>query len=118
MKINDLYFGYMQFDPNTGRLTRHNLFGDYRVKRSVARWITLGRRRGMLSSDLLHFCFFETWGRAEYEFVIEPWVGKGGSQKVDIWTMYVLPNRALLENMVKSVSVSSARAWLKEQKRK
>lgn len=118
MKINNLYFGYVQFDPNTGRLTRHNLFGDYRVMRNVARWVTLGEHRDTLSSDLLHFCFFETCGRAEYEFVIKPWTGKGEEQKVDIWTMYVMPNRMLLEDMVNSVSVNSARAWLKEQKRK
>lgn len=117
MKLKDLKFNYMQFDPNTGELTQHNLFDSSRVKYSVARWKTMSPKvKRQIKSDVLHYCFFDTCGRCEYEFLIEPWsfAKEAKQQKVDIWTMYVEPNADLLVGMVDSVSIASCREYIKE----
>lgn len=118
MKITDLDFGYMQFDPNTGELTRHNIFSNVSVMRSVAQWVTMSSSRRKAGLDPISFCFIDYWSRCQYEFVIKPWVGEGEEQKVDIWTMYVVPNKDILFDMIDKVSVNSAREWLREERKK
>lgn len=118
MKITDLDFGYMQFDPNTGELVRHNIFDNVSVMRRVAQWVTMPTKARKAIPDPLSFCFIDFWARCQYEFVIKPWVGKGEEQKVDIWTMYILLNRNILLDMISKVSVNSARKWLREERKR
>ena len=122
IKLTDLYFGYknyaMSYTSEKGRdVVTHNLFGSTRVLRSVAMWVEMPEEEKK-KRDALSWCFIDVRGRAEYEFVMSPWVGEGESQKVDIWTMYVEPNRELLLDLVSRVSVSSAKAYLREEKKR
>lgn len=113
MKLNDAYFGIKLI--RGGKLVDANLFGSIRVLDSIACWKLMPKStKRTLSSDLIHFCFGDTRGRYEYEMMVEPLIG-GEPQKVDIFQMYVLPNAKLLENIVKSISVSSAREYKKSR---
>lgn len=116
LNIDDLYFGYKQFDPNTGELRTHNLFGSIRVLISVALYRTKGDKLQL--DDPFSFIFCDTRGRCQYEFVISPWAGDGEEQKVDIFSMYVDPNKKYLMSLVDQVSISSCKKFLAEERRR
>ena len=128
MKLDDLYFGVvmnpMSYTKYSDRnnLTTYNIFDSYRVKWSVATYVAMTAKKKAEVSDPLRFCFGDTWGRTEWEFIVCPWpytnedtidlVGK----KVDIFSMYVEPNAELLMDLVNRVTKTSAKAWLKAEK--
>lgn len=126
--INDLYFGVMicpmsyLSESDRQRLVEHNLFGSLRVKRSVAIYTKMTKEERRRVSDPLFFCFGDTWGRTEWEFIVCPWPYKDGEtvesigRKVDVYTMYVKPNAGLLMDLVNRVTASSARAFLREER--
>lgn len=116
ININDLYFGYKQFDFNTGELRTHNLFGSMRVLTSAALYRTKGDKLQL--EDPFSFIFGDTRGRCQYEFVISPWAGDGEEQKVDIFSMYVEPNKKYLMSLVDQVSISSCRKLLAEERKR
>lgn len=128
ISIDSLYFGVMLYpmswssieERNT--LKQYNLFDSSRVKRSVAMWVLMSPEEKR-KKDFLRWCFFDVWGRAEYEFVVCPWpytdkdtIDSVGV-KVDTWTMYVEPNKDYLRELVDKVTKSSARAYLREQRK-
>lgn len=116
LNINDLYFGYKQFDPNTGELRTHNLFGSIRVLTSVALYRTKGDK--LQINDPFSFIFGDTRGRCQYEFVVSPWARDGEGQKVDIFSMYAEPNKEYLMSLVDKVSISSCRKLLAEERKR
>lgn len=131
ININRLYFGIKLFPmSHTSKgelngLTTYNLFDFGRVKWSVARWVTMSdkERKGIMS-DPLHFCFGDVWGRTEYEFIVCPWpytsedtIEKSGV-KVDTYEMYVKPNADYLMSLVNRVSLTSARAYLRDERKR
>ena len=130
MKIDDLYFGVklmpLSYNSKEGRtvLKTYNLFDFSRVKWSVARWVTMSDEEKKDITSPLPFLFGDVWGRTEYEFIVCPWPygdGEGISdngQKVDTFTMYVEPNAKLLMDMVNSVSVSSAKKYMTEWRKR
>lgn len=128
MKLDDLYFGvvinpmsYTSFKDRNG-LVEYNLFDSSRVKWSVATYVKMTAKQKAEINDPLAFCFGDTWGRTEWEFIVCPWpyrdedtidlVGK----KVDVYTMYVKPNAELLMNLVNRVTKTSAKEYLKAEK--
>lgn len=121
MKIEEAFFGIMRpnFNHNS-ELEPDNLFNSMRVLRSVA----LYRSKPQLcstDSDPLFFCFGETSGRAEYEWVVSPFIpvpGPATEKKVDVYNMYVRPNKKYLMDLVHSISVNSCKEWLKKYDRK
>ena len=68
--------------------------------------------------DALSWCFADVRGRAEYEFIMSPWVGGGEEQKVDIYQMYVEPNRELLLDLISRVTPNSAQTYLREERKR
>ena len=130
MKIDDLYFGVklipLLYSSEEGRteLKTYNLFGFSRVKWSVARWVTMSDEEKKNVTSPLHFLFGDVRGRTEYEFIVCPWPygdGEGVSdngQKVDTFMMYVEPNAKLLMDIVNSVSVSSAKKYMTEWRKR
>lgn len=104
-----------------------NIFNSYRVMRSLATYIKRSDARSNDTyfkdnySDIdsaISFIFCDTMGRCEWEYVVSEWVGKEGRQKVDVYEMYVKPNRRLLYNMIKEVSYNSAVMWLREDNKR
>lgn len=130
MKIDDLYFGVklmpLSYGSEEGRtaLKTYNLFELSRIKWSVARWVTMSDEEKKNITSPLHFLFGDVWGRTEYEFIVCPWPygdGEGVSengQKVDTFMMYVESNAKLLIDMVDSVSVSSAKKYMTEWRKR
>ena len=121
-KLTDLYFGYKNYEMSytagkERKIVTYNLFDSHRVLRSVARWVLMSDE-DKKKHDALSYCFSDVRGRAEYEFVISPWAGEGEAQKVDIWTMYVEPNKELLLDLISRVSPTSARAYLREERKR
>lgn len=121
-KLTDLYFGYkiykMSYTSGEERgITTYNLFDSSRVLHSVATWVLMPEDEKK-KHDPLSWCFMDVRGRAEYEFIMSPWAGGGEEQKVDIWTMYVVPNGELLIDLISRVSPNSARAYLREERRR
>lgn len=115
MKMNELYFGYVNFDHNSKTLKQYNLFNSARVMHSVAKWATMDEIE-RLHFDPLHFCFGDTQARCEYEMLVQPWPnGKNDDIiKVDIYQLYVEPNRDYLLSLVNQISESEGEKWLKE----
>ena len=129
--LNDLYFGVMMrkmsfmSEYERSSLEQVNLFNIPRVKWSVARYVVMTpEERKELVRDPLSWCFMETWGKCEFEFIVCPWPYRDGEtveecgNKVDVFTMYVQPNAKLLMDMVNNVSVESAKQYLKSERRK
>lgn len=126
IKIDDLFFGVVMYQMSytskeKQQLETYNLFDFNRVKRSVAIYVTMPPERKKKIENPLLFCFGDTWGRCEFEFVTCPWGGLNNDdkvtevgKKVDIYRMYVEPNAELLMDLVSRVSLSSARAYLRE----
>ena len=131
LNINKLYFGVKLFPMSYAsrdeldNLKTYNLFGFGRVKWSVARWVTMtDKERKSLMSDPLRFCFGDVWGRTEYEFIACPWpytdemtISNSGI-KVDTYQLYVEPNKDYLMSLVNRVSVTSARAYLRDERKR
>lgn len=124
IKLEDLYFGYKQFgmsydNTNTRSIKTYNLFDSSRVLRSVAMYVLMTpEQRKERVKDPLSWCFNDVWGRYEYEFMMSPLGGGGEPQKVDIYQMYVEPNRELLLDLVSRVTKSSAKKYLSEERKR
>lgn len=113
--INDLYFGVLLWDPSSRIFKQCNLFDFLRVKRSVAIYKTHPELFDSFG-DLLFALYGDTSGRVQYEFGMTDPVDGSDSIKIDIYRAYVEPNRGYLLSLAQSVTVASARRWLKEQK--
>lgn len=112
INFNDLYYGICNMDGNTGKMKSYNVFDIYRVKRSVADWVMMSDERKSEIEDPIRFCFGDTGGRVEYEWGVSPWPPKENvGEKVDVYDMYIEPNRALLMDMLDNISLKSAREW-------
>ena len=120
-KIDDLYFGIKLFSLSYSEekeleLETYNLFSFGRIKWAVATYIV---RKKEIASDPLHFCFADVWGRCEYEYLIRPFVSNPKLEtKIDVFSMYVEPNAKLLMEMVNDVSLSSAKKYLAEERKR
>lgn len=126
--LKDLYFGIVvpksSYTKKEDRnmLEQSNLFCSSRVKWAVAKWVLMPEEERK-THNFLTWCFFDTCGRAEYEFIVCPWpyteddTIKNTGLKVDTWTLYVEPNAKLLKELVDRVSQSSARAYLAEERK-
>lgn len=112
--IERAYFGIKIWNPNTHKLESTNLFNSQRVRLSVAQYIIYGDK---IDSDPILYCFGDTRARIEYEFMVDGAVDWGHERKVDIYTMYVMPNRGALMEIVKKISKRSAKRWLQGYKR-
>ena len=131
ININKLYFGVKLFPmsyPSKSKLDKlktYNLFDFGRVKWSVARYVTMtDKERKSLMSDPVHFCFGDVWSRTEFEFVACPWpytdkdTIENSGVKVDTYQMYVEPNADYLMSLVNRVSPTSARMYLREERKR
>lgn len=120
MDIEDLCFGIRLFDFNSGKLKTENLFQSSRVMHSVAVWLTMPDKLRK-QHDLIRFCFGDTSGHVEYEMYVRDVIVKPSERdkltKVSVYEMYVLPNADYLTSLVNSVSVSSAKRWLRSNNR-
>lgn len=129
IKIDDLFFGVVMYQmgytsEEKQQLETYNLFDFGRVKHSVAIYVTMPPERKKKIENPLSFCFGDTWGRCQFEFVACPWgeldedakVAEVGT-KVDIYRMYVKPNAELLMDLVSRVSLHSARTYLREERK-
>lgn len=128
ININDLYFGIVVEDANAmgtrDFLRTQNLFQSSGVLWSVAYWVA-SDDAFKKEHDLIDWCFSDVRSRCQYEFVVCPWGGSSGREivgevgiKVDTYRMYVKPNKAILEKMVNSVSLNSAKNFLKEYRKR
>lgn len=138
--IKDLYFGVCTWDWNTRKCKPMNLFCSTRVLDSVALYKTGKydeyvaykkkrdkemKREPLYANDLerwASWCFGDTRGRAEWEFGFgDPFVKDDGTwegDKMDVFTVFVKPNAALLKQMVDGISVASCKRWLAEQNKR
>lgn len=116
--LEKAYFGIVLHDFNSGEFEPTNLLNSIRVLRSIALLRTKKHFKDKYKTvdEVISFCFGDTRGRCEYEFIVGPWIGKGDEQKVDIYHMYVLPNKKLLYDMVMNFSIASCRRVLKKYK--
>lgn len=117
--LDKAYFGIVLHDFNTGEFKHANLFSSVRVLRSIAMIRTRKDLKDKLDDvdETIRFCFGDTWGRVQYEFVVSPVVGPGEPTKKDTFFMYVENNKKLLYDMVMNFSVASCRRVLKKYSR-
>lgn len=126
--INDLKFYVSRCkdiwsDKDKPEIESFNLFDVPRVKLSVAHYV-VRKERGEDVENPLFACFNDVWSRVQFEYIIVPFpfredydIDKVG-KKVDIYTMYVEPNKDLLMDMVNSVSLNSARKVIAEERKR
>jgi len=134
MKIEELYFGIKNYDPNTGVLETRNLFSSSRILRSVALYVSEYKSNSVTNNvykidNPLRFCFGDSWSRREYEYgVCESWNSYQFERykkdkkweidapvvKMDVYKMYVEPNEKILMDLVNSVDPEDAKKWLEE----
>lgn len=117
MNLNKAYFGVTTLENN--KLRTWNLFDNLRVKWSVARYVAMSKEeRKNLVSEPYRFCFGDVWGRCEYECVLLPWpsMNEKKALKVDVFQLYVEPNKDYLMEIVDSISVTSAKQYLREER--
>lgn len=128
INLEKLYFGVvlypMSWTSGVQRKVRvYNLFDSFRVRHSVATYVLMNEDRKKQIKDPLSFCFSDTRGRTEWEFMVAPWPYKEGDkvaevgEKVDIYQMYVEPNRELLLDLVHRVTKSSAQKVISEHRK-
>ena len=121
MNLNEAYFGVCNLDFN-GEIRTWNLFDNLRVKWSVARYVTMSKKeREQLLVSPIHFCFGDVWHRCEYEWIVNRWLCSENDKvcegkKVDVFDVYVLPNEKHLMEIVNSITKSSAKKYLKEER--
>lgn len=125
LKIDNLYFGVVMHPLSYGtydernELRTYNLFDMSSIKLAVAKWVTMTPNEKARIDNPLVYIFGDVWGRTEFEFIMCPWPYKDGEKvedngkKVDIYQMYVMPNRVMLLDMVDAVSKSSAQEYLR-----
>ena len=123
IKLDDLYFGVKELDFNIGKLVTRNLFDIVGIKWSVSNHIVNKQVFNSLE-DAAFDSFHGVWSKTEYQFMVCPWGGLKDDdkvcevgQKVDIYTMYVLPNMEYLLDLVNQVDVEDAKAYLREWKK-
>lgn len=115
MKIDDLYFGVKLYDPNANAFKTWNIFNSSRVRWDCASYVKYAKEEGVI--DPLRYCFGSLWGRVQYEFMVAP-VFTDDVNKVDIYQMYIEPNRDYLMSLVDSISLRSATQVLQEDKKR
>lgn len=110
--LTSLYFGIRRYNFNNKELEINNLFASTRVLHSIAKYLTLDDKI-LEGVDPLSFCFGDTRGHVEYEFLA---LGMFSDklEQVDTWTMYVVPNADYLMSLVNSVDKKDAKKWLEE----
>ena len=126
IKLKDLYFGYVGFRMSYGsqeeknKLETYNLFDNIRVLRSVAMYVVMSpEERKERVRDPLFWCFGEVEGRIEYEYGIVRWLDNDMEpKKVDVYDLYVVPNKDLLLDLISKVSKNSAQEFLREERKK
>ena len=119
INFNDLYYGICNMDDNTGKMKSYNVFDNYRLKRAVADWVLMNDERKAEIEDPIRYCFSDVWSRCEYEWTVTPLIPKENQgEKVDVYSMYIEPNRALLMDMLDRVSLKSAREWRTEDNKR
>ena len=127
MSIDDLYFGIRQpkisyyRDEEKYELDTYNLFALSGVKDSVARWVTMTPVQRARITDPLMFLFGDVWSRTQFEWMVGPWPYEDGMlvencEKVDVFKMYVLPNKGLLMDLVSRVTITSAKRYIKRER--
>lgn len=131
LNINKAFFGVqlfsLSYSSDTKReLKTYNLFDFSSVKFSVAFYITASEKfKKQYIENPLHFCFGEVQHASEFEFWIARWGGTTGKEKVknvaektDIYDLYVIPNADLLMDIVSRISISSAKKYLSEERKR
>lgn len=113
-KISDLYFGVCYWDFNKKRLETVNLFSLPKVQRDVAFYVIDKDAR----FDPLLRCFHSVWGRCQFEMMVDGFPESGHRQKVDLYDLYVRPNRDHLLDLVSQVSEYQAKKWIREYNKK
>lgn len=139
-QLKDLYFGVARWDWASKEYRPMNLFCSTRVLDSVALYKTgkydeyvayekkadkeMGRE-SFYKNELerwASWCFGDTRGRVQWEFGFgDPFRNDDGTwdgEKLDVYTVFVLPNAALLKQMVDEVSVASCKRWLREHNKR
>lgn len=101
-------------------LETYNIFQISGVKWAVAKYVTMSGEEKRKRDNPLFYCFCDVWSRCEYEMILCPWpCNKGDTveekgQKIDAYELFVKPNEDLLMDMINSVTVSSAKRYLRD----
>lgn len=117
MKLDELYFGVMRINFNTGKLEQANLFGSLKVLRSVALYATRKSQLHYFEKDPLSWCFADVRCRCEYEMLVSD-LTDCNFEKYDLYELYVKPNAELLMKLVNSVDPKDARKWLQNDNKR
>lgn len=123
LKLRDLSFKVFMVDLNGSH--HYDIFGSYRVLESIAMYVLWSpeERKKHIHSSPLRWCFGDLDGNANYEFMMNAWpygnddkISDG--EKVSLYRLCVEPNEEFLMDLVARVSKTSARQFLREERRR
>ena len=119
-KLDDLYFGVCTVDFNSKKIRSWNLFDNLRIKWSVACYVTMSEQERKSLTDPFRFCFGDVWGRVQYEMQVAEMFAKNENdwQKTDVYTLFCEPNKDYLMSLVDSVSVNSAKEYIRAERKR
>lgn len=114
MKIQELYFGVILPSTNQGASSLPvNLFDLGYIRYYAAKYLIEKKKENCIIKNPVFYIFNDVWCRSEYEFVVR---ALGGVQeiKIDLFSLYVIPNRKRLFEMIEECSLNSARQYIRE----
>ena len=113
-KLEEAYFGIKLWDSNTHQLKTANIFDILPVRESVAAY----KVRKPETHDWLMYCFNSVWSRCQYEFLVDGWVDEGHKDKVDVYSMYIEPNKKVLKEIIDNITITSCKKCLTEARKR
>lgn len=116
-RIQDLYFGVLvpAFNKKVSPVPV-NLFDIAHIRYYAAKWRVAMVKGEDIQGDPAIYVFGDVWSRAEYEFLMRP-LGSDEDTKIDLYQLYVVPQREHLFSMIEDCSVTSARTYIREYRK-
>lgn len=113
MGLSEAQFNVMV--ERNGQLKFINVFKHPNVAWWVAKWRTSKAfRDSYRQHDPFFCCFCDFWSRAEFELVVQGFLSNDEGHKMDVYEMFLKPNKIAIWQIIESISVNSCREYLRE----
>lgn len=89
------------------------------IRKSVASYIIHKDNLDYKIKDPLFYCFGDVQGRVEWEWAVDAINARDmnqSSQKVDVYSMYIKPNKDYLMILVNQIPITEAKKYIRSLK--
>jgi len=118
MRVQDLYFGVLCPNSQGELITAPvNLFDIAHTRYYAAKFRIAQAKGEKIDIDPAMYVFGDVWSRCEYEMLVSP-LFRGEQIKVDLYQLYVVPQREILFKMIDECSVNSCKQYIRDYKKR